>query len=218
MPRRPALSPERIIEAAVRVADEGGLSQVSMRNVGRELGVEAMSLYHHLAGKEALLDGLATWVFTQIQLPDASEPWRDAMASRAGSARRVLALHPWGLGLIQSRRAPGPALLRHHDAVLGCLRGSGFSVADAAHAFSVLDAYVYGFVLTEVSLPFEPDEGAEGFVDDIQDLLDPTAYPHLVELIAEQVTGQHYDYAHEFELGLDLILDGIGRRLATSSP
>ena len=218
MPRRPALTHDRIIDGAVRVADRGGLGLVTMRNVGRELGVEAMSLYHHLAGKDALLDGLANWVFTQIDLPEASAPWRPAMADRAASARRALALHPWALGLIESRRAPGPALLQHHDAVLGCLRGNGFSVALASHAFSALDAYVYGFVLTELNLPFEAGESAEAFVGEIGELLAAGAYPHLVEMITEQVVGRDYAYGNEFGYGLELILDSLERRLAEDAP
>ncbi|MFJ7068209.1 TetR/AcrR family transcriptional regulator [Streptomyces sp. NPDC101115] len=219
MPRRPALSPDRIIDAAVRVADRGGLAQVSMRNVGRELGVEAMSLYHHLAGKDALLDALANWIFTRIELPEAGRPWRQAMADRAASARATLAAHPWALGLIGSRRSPGPALLRHHDAVLGCLRRDGFPVALAAHAFSAIDAYVYGFVLIELNLPFDAgaDAGAEEFVREIQEQLSPDAYPHLVELITEQVMQRDYSYADEFGYGLDLILDSLESQLAHHS-
>jgi AcrR family transcriptional regulator len=214
MPRRPALHRDGIIEAAVRVADAGGLAQVSMRNVGSELGVEAMSLYHHLAGKEMLLDGLVDWVFARIELPELSRPWRPAMAARASSARRVLSRHPWALGLIESRRNPGPALLRHHDQVLGSLRSNGFSVALAAHAFSVLDAYVYGFVLTELNLPLEMGEDVEKFVGEIQALIPVDEYPHLVEMITEQVVGKNYAYANEFEYGLDLILDSLELRLA----
>ena len=164
---RPPLSHERVVDAASRVADASGLAGVSMRSVGRELGVEAMSLYHHVAGKDALLDGLADWVFARITLPRSGMRWRAEMEERARSARAVLAAHPWGLGLLESRRSPGPATLGHHDAVLGCLRTAGFSVALAAHAFSVLDAYTYGFVLTEVNLPFEPGESAEDFVADL---------------------------------------------------
>jgi len=210
-PPRPPLSPERIVDAAVAVADAEGLAGVSMRRVGRELGVEAMSLYHHVEGKDALLDALVERVFTQIATPTVGAPWRAAMASRAESARAVLSAHPWGLGLIESRRNPGPALLADHDAVIGCLRAAGFSVALAAHAFSVLDAYVYGFVVTELNLPFEPDEGAEEYVAAIADVLDPAAFPHLTEMIGEQVVGGGYDYADEFGFGLTLILDGIER-------
>lgn len=207
---RPPLSTQRVIDAASRVADAAGLAGVSMRSVGRELDVEAMSLYHHVASKDALLDGLADWVFEHIDTPSTSAPWRAEMEARARSARTVLAAHPWGLGLIESRRSPGPATLRHHDAVLGCLRNAGFSVALAAHAFSVLDAYVFGFVLTEVNLPFEPGESAEDFVADLGVVL--ADHPHLAEMVAEQVVGRDYQYGDEFDYGLELILDGLDAR------
>lgn len=216
MPRRPALSHDRIIDAAVQVADRGGLTQVSMRNVGKELGVEAMSLYHHLAGKDALLDGLADWIFTQIELPEPQQPWRPAMIARAASARTALANHPWALGLIESRRSPGPALLRHHDSVLGCLRHNGFAIALASHAFSAIDSYVYGFVLTELNLPFDADEGIDEFVGQIQERIPPDVYPHLTEQITGHVLNRDYDYADEFDIGLDLILDSLEARLASS--
>ncbi|RYC11344.1 TetR/AcrR family transcriptional regulator [Nocardioides zhouii] len=211
-PPRPALSTQRVIDAASRVADASGLAGVSMRSVGRELEVEAMSLYHHVASKDALLDGLADWVFDRIDAPSASGPWRSEMERRAHSARTVLAAHPWGLGLIESRRTPGPATLRHHDAVIGCLRASGFTVALAAHAFSVLDAYTYGFVLTEVNLPFQPGESAEDFVEDLGPITD--LYPHLAEMVAEQIVGRDYQYGNEFDHGLVLILDGLEARFA----
>ncbi|WP_226370231.1 TetR/AcrR family transcriptional regulator [Pseudonocardia oceani] len=214
--KRPPLTRGRIVDAAVRVADRGGLVGVSMRTVGRELGVEAMSLYHHLSGKDDLLDALADRVFTGIALPAPDAPWRAAMAARAASAREVLAAHPWALTLIESRRNPGPALLGHHDAVLGCLRGNGFSVALASHAFSVLDAYVFGFVLTEITLPFEPGESTEQFVDTLDLAVD--TYPHLAEMVAEQVRGTGYAYGDEFGYGLELILDGLAARLAQGSP
>jgi len=207
---RPPLSRQRVVDAASRVADTSGLAGVSMRSVGRELGVEAMSLYHHVASKDALLDGLADWVFERIDTPSTAGSWRTEMEARARSARTVLAAHPWGLGLIESRRSPGPATLHHHDAVLGCLRTSGFSVALAAHAFSVLDAYVFGFVLTEVNLPFAPGESAEDFVADLGPLM--AAHPHLAEMVAEQVVGRDYAYGDEFDYGLTLVLDGLEAR------
>lgn len=212
MPARPPLSRERIITAAVAVADRGGLDAVSMRHVGRELGVEAMSLYHHLRGKEELLDALADWAFAAMRLPVIGSPWRSEMASRTSSVRDVLRAHPWALGLLESRRNPGPALLRHHDAMLGCLRTEGFSVVLAAHAFSVLDAYVFGFVLTELNLPMDPGEDTEEFAMELGILGDD--YPHLVEMIGEMVVGRDYTYADEFDYGLDLILDGLAGRLA----
>ena len=204
---RPPLSRQRVIDGASRVADTSGLAGVSMRSVGRELEVEAMSLYHHVANKEALLDGLADWVFDRIDTPSATGLWRPEMERRAHSARTVLAAHPWGLGLIESRRSPGPATLRHHDAVIGCLRAAGFTIALAAHAFSVLDAYVYGFVLTEVNLPFQPGESAEDFVEDLGPITD--LYPHLAEMVAEQIVGRDYAYGNEFDYGLALVLDGL---------
>ena len=210
---RPPLTTQRVIDAASRVADHSGLAGVSMRSVGRELGVEAMSLYHHVAHKEALLDGLADWVFARIGTPSPEGPWRPEMHRRAHAARAVLAAHPWGLGLIESRRSPGPTTLRHHDAVLGCLRSAGFSVAMAAHAFSVLDAYVFGFVLTEVNLPFEAGESADEFVEELD--LVAAEHPHLAEMIAEQVTGRTYSYGDEFDYGLGLILDGLEARFLT---
>lgn len=207
---RPPLTHQRVVEAAGRVADAAGLGGVSMRSVGRELGVEAMSLYHHVASKDALLDGLADWLFAQIATPTAGHPWRAEMETRAHSARRALAAHPWGLGLIESRRSPGPASLRHHDSVLGCLRTAGFTVALAAHAFSVLDAYTYGFVLTEVNLPFEPGESTEEFLAGIAGAL--VDHPHLAEMVAEQVSGRDYAYGNEFDHGLALVLDGLEAR------
>lgn len=210
----PRLTHARVVDAAARVADRSGLTQVSMRNVGKELGVEAMSLYHHVKGKDALLDALADWIFVRIDLPDPATPWRAAMTTRAASARAVLSEHSWGLGLIESRRSPGPASLRHHDAVLGCLRHNGFSVALAASAFSVLDAYVYGFVLTELNLPFQAGESAEEFVAQVD--LPADQYPHLTEMVAEQILDRDYSYGDEFTRGLDLILDSLEARLAAA--
>jgi AcrR family transcriptional regulator len=210
MANRPALTRDRVVAAAVAVADRGGLAAVSMRSVGRELGVEAMSLYHHVAGKEALVDDLADWAFTQIPVPPLDEDWRTAMLARAHGARDVLSRHPWALGLLESRKRPGPAVLRHHDAVLGNLRRNGFSVTLAAHAFSALDAYVYGFVLTELNLPMGSGESAADFAAGLA--LPEGAYPYLVEMMTEQVLGRSYAYADEFGFGLDLILDALAEQ------
>ena len=211
MSKAPALSRDRIVEAAVAVADGGGLSAVSMRNVGDQLGVRAMSLYHHVANKDEILDALADWVFAQIWLPELDDPWRPAMVARADSARAVLFEHGWALGLIESRRNPGPALLRHHDTVLGCLLANGFSMRLASHAFSVLDAYIYGFVVTELSLPFAPDEGAADFAAELD--LPFEAYPHMARMLTELVFTDSYDFGDEFGYGLHLILDQLDSRL-----
>jgi len=214
MAHRPNLSRARIIDAAARVADRSGLPGVSMRTVGRELGVEAMSLYHHVPSKDVLLDDLADWVFLDMPVPRLDAPWRPAMAARARQAREALSEHPWALGLIESRRSAGPALLRRHDATLGCLRRNGFPVALAAHAMSVLDAYVHGFVLTEVNLPIEPGESAQDFVAEIGVPLGEL--PFLAEMVGEMMVGQDYAYADEFDYGLDLVLDGLAARLAAA--
>jgi AcrR family transcriptional regulator len=212
MSERTPLSRERIVDAAAAVADESGLAGLSMRTVGKHLGVEAMSLYHHIPGKEQLLDQLVDWLFRRVELPAIGTGWRDGMRERARSARSVFTAHPWGLTLAESRRTAGPALLEHHDAVLGCLRRDGFSVALAAHAFAVLDSYVYGFVLTEQRLPFEADERVEDFAAEID--LPAERYPYMAEMVGELVIGRDYAFGDEFEHGLDLILDGLAARLS----
>ena len=211
MPARTPLTLPVIVDAAAAVADAKGLDGLSMRSVGKQLGVEAMSLYYHVTNKERLLDELAEWVFAQIRMPSPDAGWRDGMADRSHSAREVLSAHPWGLALVESRRNPGPILLAHHDAVLGCFRRGGFSVRLAAHAFSVIDSYVYGFVYTEQRLPFEADETAEDFATGLA--LAAEHYPHMVEMVTEMMVGQHYAYGDEFEYGLDLILDALEGRL-----
>lgn len=216
MNARAVLSRERIIAAAAAVADRGGIAAVSMRSVAAELGVEAMSLYHHVASKGALLDALADWVFEQISAPEVDAPWHQAMADRARSARSVLVRHPWALGMIEARPRPGTPLLRNFDRVLGCLLNSGFSAALATHLFSAVDAYVYGFALTESTLPFTPADGAEkAYADDVAP--DPDEYPHLARALGELLSEDPYSFADEFDVGLDLILDGFAQRLAASA-
>ena len=210
------LSERRIIEAAATVADAGGIRAVSMRSVAKELGVEAMSLYHHVASKDALLDALVDWVFEQIDTPGVDDPWREAMVTRARSARSVLSQHPWALGMLESRPTPGRPLLVHHDRVLGCLMESGFSPVLATHAFSVLDAYVYGFALTEASLPFPPGDGAEeAYATEVAAPADE--YPHIARTFQEVVKDKGFAYAGEFDYGLDLILDGLAGRLSSAT-
>lgn len=211
---RARLTRARVVDAAVAVADSGGLTGVSMRTVGRELGVEAMSLYHHVADKGALLDAMVDWIFTRIDVPAEGDGWRAGMVRSADSARTVLTEHPWALGLIESRRTPGPATLRHHDAILGCLRRNGFPVDLASHAFSAIDSYVYGFVLTEMNLPFS--DGADEFVGEFTEALPMDEYPHLSELAAV-IMASGYRYADEFGYGLGLILDAIEHRLGRAA-
>ncbi|GED99434.1 TetR/AcrR family transcriptional regulator [Gordonia crocea] len=211
---RARLTRDDVVDAAVAVADEGGLTKVSMRNVGRALGVEAMSLYHHVSDKSALLDAMVDWIFRRIELPAADDGWREGLRRTAESAGRVLAAHPWALGLVESRRTPGTAVLRHHDAVLGCLRRNGFPVMLASHAFSAVDSYVYGFVLTETNLPF--NDGAEEYVGEFTEALPMNDYPHLAEL-ARTIMADGFRYSDEFAYGLDLVLDSLAVRLAAAT-
>jgi AcrR family transcriptional regulator len=145
----------RVLEVAMELADRGGLEALSMRKLGQALGVEAMALYYHFANKERVLDGMVDLVFGEIDLPKVGADWRMAMRQRAISLRDALLRHRWAIGLMESRTNPGAANLRHHDAVIGCLRAAGFDMAMAAHAYSLLDAYIYGFALTKMNLPFE---------------------------------------------------------------
>ncbi len=207
------LNKESVMRAAVAVADAGGVGSVTMRKLAEALGVEAMSLYHHVANKDAILDGLVDRVFAEIALPRPGVDWKTAMRERAWSARAALGRHGWALGLTDSRANPGPATLRHHDAVLGSLRGGGFSVAGAAHAFSAIDSYVYGFVTQELSLPFDVDTSAdlEQVAEGILGQLPAEQYPYLTEMIVEHALKPGYAYANEFEIGLELVLDGLER-------
>jgi AcrR family transcriptional regulator len=210
---RARLSPERVLRAGVALADSGGLESLTMRRLGEELGVEAMSLYKHVANKDALLDGMVDLVFAEIELPAGDTGWRTAMRDRAVSARAALVRHPWATPLMQSRTAPGPATLRHHDTVIGTLRGAGFSVDLTAHAFSALDAYIYGFAMQQRSLPFDNLEEAQEVGRQMFARMPEGGYPHLTELTVQHILQPGYDYGDEFEYGLDLILDGLGRAL-----
>jgi len=208
---RPPLSRDRILAAAVTLADANGIASLTMRRLGAELGVEAMSLYRYVANKDDLLDGLIDAVFAEVELPQADVDWRTAMRGRAVSVRATLSRHRWAIGLMESRPTPGPANLRHHDAVLGTLRGAGFSLPMAAHAYSVLDSYIYGFALQEPSLPFQDPEQKDRAVKAIMARFESGAYPHLTEIAVEHVLQPGYDYGDEFGFGLDLILDGLDR-------
>jgi AcrR family transcriptional regulator len=209
--RRRPLSRDRVLQAAVHLADKNGMHELSMRNLGQQLGVEAMSLYNHVGSKDDLLDGMVDFVFSEISLPGSGQDWKFAMRQRALSARAALAGHAWATGLMESRRRPGPATLRHHDAVLGCLRQAGFSLEMAAHAYSVLDSYIYGFALNEQSLPFETPADVAGLGQTMLEQFPSDTYPRLREFIEQHAMRPGYDYGPEFEFGLDLILDGLER-------
>lgn len=209
------LTQKAIIEAAAEVADGAGVAAVTMRSVAKVLGVEAMSLYYHLANKEALLDALVDWVFDQIALPNLEDQWRIAMISRAHSARLVLSQHPWALGMLESRPTPGEKLLQHHDRVLGCLLGGGMTPVLAAHAFSAIDSYIYGFVLTEASIASPPANSEEGFSAEVAKQAEN--YPNMALIATEAMSHHNFTFEDEFDYGLNLILDGFEERLRSPS-
>jgi AcrR family transcriptional regulator len=208
--RRPVpLTRERVLRRALRIADKEGLAALSMRKLAKELGVEAMSLYHHVKNKDEILDGLLEVVVSEIEVPAIGGDWRESMRRRARSAHKVLTAHPWATMLLMSRISIGPAMMRYVDSTLGCLRESGFSFAVADYAWNAIDNYIYGYTLQQLNFPFEPDEyaaAAAAFVPK----MDAKAYPHLVGLSAEVVAHRH-DGVYSLEFGLDLILDGLER-------
>jgi AcrR family transcriptional regulator len=211
-PRRSPLSRELVLSAAMKLADQGGLESLSMRKLGLELGVEAMAIYYHFANKERVLDGMVDRVFAEIELPVAGADWKTAMRRRAISVRDAMARHRWAIGMMESRRNPGPANLRHHDAVIGSLLAGGFEMAMAAHAYELLDGYIYGFALTRMNLPFGTEDQAASVAESMVEPFEPGAFPNLVAMI-EHAMKPDYDYGDEFGFGLELILDGLDEHL-----
>ena len=220
---RVPLSKERVLQAAVELAARDGIESLTMRKLADELGAGAMSLYHYVPNKEELLDGMVDIVFGEIEPPSTEVDWKTAMRQRAVSTREVLNRHRWAVGLMESRTTPGPASLRLHNAVLGCLREGGFSIDMTIQAYSVQDAYIYGFALQEKSLPFDSAEEsaavAEEQVRQFAELAEERQFaalaeefPYLAEVVAGHVAKVGYDFAAAFEYGLDLILDALEKR------
>ena len=210
-PTNERLTRDRVVRAAIEVADRDGLGALTMRRLGDALGVEAMSLYNHVANKDDLLDGMTDAVFGEIERPVPGTEWRTAMAARARSARAVLARHPWAIVLMDSRARPGPATLGHLDAVIGTLRTAGFSVVLTAHALALLDSYVYGFAQQEASLPFESGDETAALAESILSDAAVEQFPHLRELTTDHVMQPGYDHGREFDWGLKVVLDGLER-------
>jgi len=211
---RTALSRERVLEGAVAIADAQGIAALTIRSLAQHLGVKPMSLYYYVANKSEILDAIVDVVFSEIDLPTADGDWRAEVRLRATSARHVLRRHSWAIGLLESRTSPGPATLRHHDAMLGTLRGAGFSIGLTAHAYALIDSYVYGFALQEAALPFEGSDTAAAVAEPMMAQFPTGEYPHLVELATQHVLRPGYDFGDEFDFGLDLILDALGESLA----
>lgn len=212
MPRRRSservpLTRERVLREALTLTDEEGLANLSMRRLGQRLGVEAMSLYNHVANKDDLLDGLADLVSAGFVVPVAGDDWREALRRSALSAHEVLVLHPWAATLLESRSNPGPERLRYLNAMVGVMVDAGFPIQLAYYAFLTLDSYIYGFALQDAAAPAAPEQAAEAADAFVAGLPDGR-YPHLVSM-AHVVMDPAHDQAGDFDAGLTLVLDGL---------
>lgn len=217
-PRRETLNRDRVLRAALVLADERGIDTLSMRELGRHLGVDAMSLYNHVTNKDDLLDGILDLVVAEIDLPPDAGDWSQAMRTRARSSQAAFARHPWASQLIDSRTSSGPERLRYLDWVIGTLRRAGFTVDVALHAYSALDSYVYGFARQQANLssgePGSPETAAQLLSE-----IPADQFPHLTEVITHYIQEGGYDPDADFDFGLTLILDSLARLLdKTSKP
>jgi AcrR family transcriptional regulator len=203
-----------VLSGALALADEIGIDDFTIRRLADVLDVKPMTIYHHVPSKEAIIDGMVDVVFSEIGLPDAALGWKAAVRGRCASARVVLARHRWAAPYMESRTSPGAATLAHHDAVLGCLR-SGMSIEMTAHAYAMLDAYVYGFALQEATLPATAGEEMAQLATEMFEHVPADEYRHLAEFTTQHVMLPGYDFADEFDFGLDLILDGLERAAAS---
>ncbi len=207
--QRSPLTADRVLAGAIELADRIGIESFTIRKLATELDVKPMTIYYHIASKESIIDGIVDVVFSEIDLPPVGTHWKTAIRQRCISARAVLARHPWAPPLMESRTSPGSATLRHHDAVLGCLRRGGLSLALTAHAYATIDSYLYGFALQEANLPFNGGEEIGDLAEAILELLPADELPHLVEFTTEHVLQPGYTFGNSFEFGLDALLDGI---------
>jgi AcrR family transcriptional regulator len=201
------LSRERILLAALRLADEGNLESLSMRKLAQTLGIKAMSLYNHVNSRDDIVDGLVDRVVSEIELPTIGADWQAAMRRRAISAHEVLLRHPWATMALMSRMNVGPAMLCYVNATLGCLKEAGFSYEMADHAWNAIDSHIYGFTLQALNFPLAPAEYptvAAAYLPN----LPIEKYPYLNQLTQQVIKG-HYSGLHDFELGLALLLTGL---------
>jgi AcrR family transcriptional regulator len=208
---RTPLSRERVLEGAVSLADQVGIDAFTMRKLADFLGVKPMSIYHHISSKEQIVDGMVDMVFSEIDLPPDDLDWKAAIRQRCVSAREVLNRHRWAPPLMESRTSPGPASLRHHDSVIGCLRRGGLSFELTAHAYAIIDSYLYGFALQEANLPFGGGEEIGELAEDIMSAMPVEDYPHLVEFTINVALQPGYSFGKSFEYGLDLIIEGLAQ-------
>jgi AcrR family transcriptional regulator len=211
---RVRLDKDRVLRAAIQIADKSGLESLSMRKLAQKLGVEAMTLYYYMTKKDDILDGILDLVVSEIAVPTKGGDWKAALRESAISAHQVLVRHPWACGLMMSPARVRPARLRYMESLLGRLREAGFSANMTHHAYHALDSHILGFTMWEVGYTSGirelPDAGAT-----LRRELTLDEYPSLVEHMEEHVKESGRKGGEgEFEFGLDLILDGLERILA----
>lgn len=209
------LDRNRIIDAAMELADRVGTGPLTIRALAAELGRSPMALYHHVADKDEILDAMVDRVFEEIGLPVTGAPWRGELERRARSAREVFHRHPWAIMLMDSRTSPGLATLRHHDATVGCLRAAGMSMRLIAHAVAVLDSIAYGFAIQEAALPFSGPEDAAPIAAALMEQVPTDQFPHMAALAEHVVLQPGYDFGDEFDYGLSLVLDALEARFTS---
>lgn len=213
---RNTLTKERVIEAAIKLADAGGIEALSMRKLGRNLGVEGMAIYHHFENKDQLIEGMLDKVHEEITIPVSEKDWKIFMAERAKSVLEVLSAHPWAASLMESGINPGPATLQDREDILRCFREAGFSIDMAVHAITVLDIFVYGFAQQNAKLSFSNEEQATELGKNVLAQFPSEKYPYMAEMIRVHMMETGYSAMKEFEFGLNLILEGIARSNPTS--
>jgi len=213
-PARTPLSRQKVVDAAIALADTAGMDALSMRQLAQRLGVEAMSLYNHVPNKDALIDAMVDDVAGRIALPRPGQPWRAEMAQRARSAHALLLQHPWSPLPMISRMNVGPGMLRYADATHGCLLAAGFDHAAADHARHAMDSHIHGFTLQELHFPLDRGEYASAAAAFLP-MLPADRYPHMHALAGEVIAGR-YNGVNDFDFGLQLVLDGLQRLLAAA--
>ena len=215
--QRAPLSRGRVLRAAIDLADTGGIGSLSMRRLAHRLGVEAMSLYHHVANKDDILSGIADLVVEEYEIPNPGPDWKASIRRTAVSAYRVLLRHPWAAGLLLAGTTPSVARLRYMDALLGTLRGAGFSAEMTDHAYHALDSHIMGFTLWVTGMNLPSDEQFTDLAQGFLARLPADEMPHLVEHVHQHLKPRDPDDKPEFEFGLDLLLDGLERLLGTAT-
>jgi len=213
---RVPLSRERVLQAAMALADESGIESVTMRRLAQELGVEAMSLYHHVGSKDELLGGLVDMVVAEIELPGGGSDWKEAIRRTAISAHETFQRHPWAAAQVLSGPTLSLARLRYMDAILGSVRQGGFTADLTDHAYHAIDSHIMGFTLWEIGITAGIAR-LPGSVEGFLETFDAEAYPYLAEHIDWHLREPSPDDEGEFAFGLRLILDGL-ERLRTTSP